>query len=296
MKIFNLNPISDRSTGGLAISIGVFDGIHLGHQKILKKLITFKPCGVMTFYRHPRTGIKLIQTFSERLRSFRETGINKVFVISKRDDLLALSAEEFVIKVIKPLNVGRIIVGTDFMLGHNRDTDVNEFERICALHNISVDKIDIVLEEHKKKLSSTEIRDKILSGEMKEANSMLGRPFYIQGFVVRGSGLGGKIGFSTANINPHPLKQVVPANGVYRTKTTMGHRTFDSMTYVGTNPTLKDGKYYSIETHIPGFTDDLHGKIIKVEFLARTRGEMKFGSVAELVEAIKKDIKEGITV
>ena len=291
MKIFNLNPITGKTSDKLTVSIGVFDGIHLGHQKILKRLVTFKRCGVITFYRHPRTGIKLIQTFSERLMSFREIGINKVFAISKRDNLLALSAEEFVIKVIKPLNVGRIIVGTDFMLGHNRDTDVNGFERICTSHNISVEKIDIVLEEHKKKLSSTEIRGKISRGEIKEANSMLGRPFYIQGFVVRGSGLGGKIGFSTANINPHPLKQVVPANGVYRTRATMGHKIYNSMTYVGTNPTLKDGKYYSIETHIPGFADDLHGKIIKVEFLARTRGEIKFNSVAELVEAIKKDIK-----
>jgi riboflavin kinase / FMN adenylyltransferase len=278
MKVFNLNPMSTKDSNGLTISIGVFDGIHLGHQKILKKLITSCPCGVLTFYKHPRSGVRLLQPFCERLRIFRQIGINKVFVVSKRDNLFSLSAEQFVTQVIKPLNIKKIIVGTDFRLGHNRDTDVNEFERICMRHDISVDKVDMVLEGHNKKLSSTEIREQVLEGKVKEVGTLIGRPFAIKGFVVRGAGLGAKLGFSTANITPHPTKQVVPANGVYMTQN------------VGTNPTLKEGKYYSIETHIPGFTDDLHGKVIEVEFLSKTRDEMKFNSVSELIEAIKKDI------
>ena len=290
MKVFNLNPLSTKHSDGLTISIGVFDGIHLGHQKILKKLITSCPCGVLTFYRHPRSGVRLLQPFCERLRFFKKMGINKIFVVSKRDNLFSLSAEQFVIQVIKPLNIKKIVVGTDFRLGHNRGTDVNAFERICIKHNISIDKIDMVLEDHDKKLSSTEIREQVLKGSMEEVCSLLGRPFAIKGFVVKGAGLGAKIGFSTANITPHPTKQVVPANGVYITRTNIKDITHPSITYVGTNPTLKEGKYYSIETHIPGFNDDLHGKVIEVEFLSRTRDEMKFNSVNELIEAIKKDV------
>ncbi|MCX6112703.1 MAG: riboflavin biosynthesis protein RibF [Proteobacteria bacterium] len=290
MKVFNLNPVSTKDSNGLTISIGVFDGIHLGHQKILKKLIKSCPCGIITFYRHPRSGVKLLQPFCERLRIFREMGINKIFIVSKRDNLFSLSAEQFVIKVIEPLNIKRIVVGTDFRLGHNRDTDVDKFEKICSERDILVDKIDIVLEGHDKKLSSTQIREKILAGDVKEANSMLDRPFAIKGFVVRGAGLGARLGFSTANIIPHPTKQVVPANGVYRTQTIIRDKRYNSITYVGTNPTLRHGKYYSIETHIPGFSDDLHGKVIEVEFLNRTRDEIKFKSVNELIDAIKKDI------
>ena len=290
MKVFNLNPMSTKDSNGLTISIGVFDGIHLGHQKILKKLITSCPCGVLTFYKHPRSGVRLLQTFCERLRIFKKMGLNKVFVVSKRDNLFSLSTEQFIIQVIKPLNIKKIVVGTDFRLGHNRETDVNEFERICMKHEISVDKVDMVLEGHDKKLSSTEIREKVLEGKVKEVGTLLGRPFTIKGFVVRGAGLGAKLGFSTANITPHPTKQVVPANGVYMTQTTIEDKKYPSITYIGTNPTLKEGKYYSIETHIPGFTDDLHGKVIEVEFLSRTRDEMKFNSVGELIDAIKKDI------
>ena len=296
MKLFNLNPTVNKNIEGLAISIGVFDGVHLGHQKILNKLISYKPCGVITFYKHPRSGVKLIQTFCERLRLFKIMGINKAFAVSSRDKLLSLSAEDFVVTILKPMGINRVVVGLDFRLGYNRDTDVNEFEKICARYEIIVDKIDIVLEDHHEKLSSTEIRSEISKGEIKEANALLGRPFSIKGYVVRGAGLGAKIGFSTANINPHPTKQVVPANGVYRTQTMVGQKTYDSMTYIGTNPTLKDGKHYSIETHIPGFNKDLHGKIIEVKFLERTRGEIKFNSATELAEAIKKDIKTGIAV
>ncbi|MEI6079340.1 MAG: riboflavin biosynthesis protein RibF [bacterium] len=296
MKIFNLNPTANKNHKGLAISIGVFDGVHLGHQKILNKLISYKPCGVITFYKHPRSGVKLLQPFCERLRIFKAMGINKAFAVSSRDKLLSLSAEDFVINVLKPMGIDTVVVGLDFRLGHNRDTDVNEFEKICEKYKIIVDKIDIVLEGHNEKLSSTEIRSEISKGEMKEANALLGRPFSIKGYVVRGAGLGAKIGFSTANINPHPIKQVVPANGVYRTQTLIGQKTYDSMTYIGTNPTLKDGKYYSIETHIPGFNKDLHGKVIEVKFLERTRGEIKFNSASELAKAIKKDIKSGLAV
>ncbi len=294
MKIYELNKAETNNLS--AISIGVFDGVHLGHQKILNKLISSGPCGVITFYKHPRTGIRLIQTFAQRLNYFRKIGINKVFAVSKRDKILSLSAEQFIRDIIVPMKIKKVIVGSDFRLGHNRDTDVDLFKEICLKYNITVEKIDVVLEGHQHKLSSTEIRDKISIGEIESANSLLGHPFCIKGFVVKGAGLGAKIGFSTANIIPHPTKQVVPANGVYRTQTIIDGRSYKSMTYVGTNPTLKEGKYYSIETHIPGFSEYLHGQVIEVEFISKTRNEIKFNSVNELIDAIKKDIEEYLSV
>lgn len=292
MKVYDLNCLDNPAKDLSTISIGVFDGLHLGHQKILKKLISSGPSGVMTFYKHPRTGIHLIQTFSQRLNSFKNIGVNRVFIVSKRDGILSLSAEQFVKDILVPIKIKKVIVGSDFKLGHNRDTDVDTFKNICSKHNIAVEKVEILLEGHKNKLSSTDIRNKISAGDIEAANTMLGHLFCIKGFVVKGAGLGAKIGFSTANIIPHPTKQVVPANGVYKTRTTIDKTSYKSMTYVGTNPTLKEGKYYSIETHIPNFSEDLHGKVIEVEFISKIRDEIKFNSVADLVEAIRKDIEK----
>lgn len=292
MKVYDLNCLDNSTKNISAISIGVFDGLHLGHQKILKKLISSGPSGVITFYKHPRTGVHLIQTFSQRLSSLKNLGVNKVFIISKRDNILSFSAEKFVREILIPLKVKKVIVGSDFRLGHNRDTDVDMFKELCSKHKITVEKVDVVLEGHKSKLSSTDIRNKIFLGEIDSANSMLGHLFCIKGFVVKGAGLGTKIGFSTANIIPHPSKQVIPANGVYKTRTTIDKISYKSMTYVGTNPTLKEGKYYSIETHIPNFSEDLHGRVIEVEFISKIRDEIKFNSVADLVEAIRKDLEK----
>jgi riboflavin kinase / FMN adenylyltransferase len=286
MRRFKLNPINTKNS--LTVAIGIFDGIHLGHQVILKELLKSKPSGIITFYKHPRTGVKLIQPFSQRISSLKDWGVNTVFALSKRDNVLEKSTEDFIENIIKPLNINKIIVGKDFRLGHNRDTDVNKFKIICKNQGIELKIIPIVLEDDQK-LSSTNIRKHIMSGEIENANELLGHPFKIRGLVVKGAGLGKKIGFSTANLIPHHLKQVVPANGVYKTRTKIDNMVYDSFTYIGTNPTLKDGKSYAIETHIPGFTNNLHGKLIELDFIKKTREEKKFNSTEELIKAIKAD-------
>ena len=290
MRTFKLSPLEKKDLESLTVAIGIFDGIHLGHQIILKELTKSKPCGIITFYKHPRTGVKLIQPFSQRISALKDQGINFVFALSKRDRTLEQSTEYFIKHIVLPLKIKKIIVGMDFRLGHNRDTDVNKFETICKKYGLELKKIPVLLEKDNKKLSSTDIRDHIMSGDIESANQLLGHPFKIRGLVVKGAGLGKKIGFSTANIVPHHLKQVVPANGVYKTTTKIEETVYDSFTYIGTNPTLKDGKLYAIETHIPGFSKNLHGKVIELEFIKKIREEKKFASIKKLVRAIESDL------
>ncbi len=293
MRIFKLNPIEGKGSEQITVAIGIFDGIHLGHQIILKELLRSKPTGIITFYKHPRSGVRLIQPFSQRISALKDLGINFVFALSKRDRILEKSTEAFIKQIVLPLNINKIIVGMDFRLGHNRDTDVNKFEKICKTYKIELKIISVLLEEDNQKLSSTHIREYIINGDIESANQLLGHPFKIRGLVVKGAGLGKKIGFSTANIVPHHLKQVVPSNGVYKTRTKIENTFYDSFTYIGTNPTLKDGKLYAIETHIPGFNKNLHGSVIELEFIKKTREEKKFNSLKELVNAIEQDLHVG---
>ncbi len=291
MRVFKLNPIDKKDTQGICVAIGIFDGVHLGHQKILRELLKHKPSGIITFYKHPRTGVKLIQTFSQRISLLKVWGINFVFALSRRDKILEKSTDEFIKDILLKLNINKVIVGSDFRLGHNRDTNVDQFKAICLNYGIIVKVLPVLLEEDNKKLSSTEIRSYIMNGDLVCTNKLLGRAFKIRGMVLRGSGLGKKIGFSTANMVAKFLKQAIPASGVYKTRTTVDSKTYNSYTYIGTNPTLKTDPTLVIETHIPGFNKNLYGSVIDLEFIKRIREEKKFSSVADLIKAIKSDLK-----
>jgi riboflavin kinase / FMN adenylyltransferase len=268
-------------------AIGIFDGFHNGHKKILKRLSRFKPNMVMTFRIHPRH-VKTLIPFSERLRVLKCIGIGRIHVFTPKDKIIGLSAEEFIKDTLKKLKIKRVIIGSDFKLGHHRRTNAKHFKKMCAKYDIDVEIVH-VLTEHGKKLSSSDIRKFLLNGKIEAANSLLGHSFYISGSVVKGKGVGGRLGFKTANIIPEK-NQLTPMSGVYKTKTLLNGKTRKSFTYIGKSPTLKTKKPLTIETHIPGIRASLNGKKITVIFLKRLRGDIKFRSQKELIKAIARDV------
>jgi len=290
VKTIELNrSIKSAESGSTTVTaaIGIFDGFHRGHKKILKSLTTFKPNCVLTFYTHPRK-VNLLTPFSERLRILKTFGVQRACVFMKSDDILRLTAEEFVHKILKELNVTRVIVGSDFKLGHDRMTDALSFVKICSNNDIDVELIDVVL-DHGKKLSSSDVRNLILKGDVERSNELLGHDFYINGIVAKGKGIGVKLGFRTANVVPRS-HQVIPSNGVYLTSTVVdGHR-HKSFTYIGTSPTTNIGNKIIIETHIPGIEMSFYGKNMKILFVKRLRDEVRFNSYEELIKAIDNDI------
>ena len=287
MKNIELNKTSSSAGKSFAAAIGIFDGFHRGHKKILKRLTTLQPNTVLTFYAHPRR-VNLLHPFSERLRMLKSLGVERVCVFTKRDGILRLTAEEFVHNILRKLKIDRVIVGSDFRLGHDRLTDVRSLKEICSHNNIDVEAIDVVL-DHGKKLSSSDVRELILKGEIEKANELLGHEFYINGIVAKGKGLGAKLGFKTANIIPRS-NQITPLNGVYLTSTMIEDHKHKSYTYIGTSPTTNTDSKLAIETHIPNMEVSLYGKNIKTYFIKRLRNEIRFNSIEELVRAIDTDV------
>lgn len=288
MKTVDLNPNPESSQKLYTIAIGIFDGLHKGHREILKRLSSFEPSAVLTFYPHPRKDIKLLLSLSERLKDFKELGINRVFIMTGRDKVLLLPAEQFIHEKLKAIGVERVIVGMDFRLGRGRKTDVHDFTTLCNSTGIDVEVIDMI-EKNGVKLSSSDIRKNILDGNLKHAKILAEKHFTLSGIVCRGSGIGQNLGFRTANINARS-DQVFPAKGVYRTITKIDDKYYDSLTYAGTNPTMKNNRDYILETYIPNFNQTLYGQKIKIAFLDKIREEKHFSSQKELREAISEDI------
>jgi riboflavin kinase / FMN adenylyltransferase len=270
-----------------ALAIGVFDGLHLGHLDIIGALKKHDISSVLSFYPHPRPKTKLILSFSERLRRLKDLGIHQVFMITKKDAVFGMSTKDFIKKVlIDELSVQNVIVGEDFRLGKNRDTNALAFQELCSKENINVVIIkDLKIDD--KKISSTTIREFLEKGRVLELKEQLGRSYSISGIVAKGKGIGGKLGFKTANIYPSK-KMVIPCNGVYKTSTNIDEKEYKSVTFVGGQDRTV------IETHVPNFDSNIYYKRISVSFIKRMRDIKKFKSTSELVLAIKEDIKNSV--
>ena len=279
--------LNKNINGPLSLAIGVFDGIHLGHQNIIKELLKDQTTGIFTFNPHPRPNVKLILPFSERLKTLKELGVGSVFVSTKKDHVLGTSAEDFIEKVLlKEIKVNSIVIGQDFRLGKNRATSSDDFKLLCNKKGIQV-KIIKDLQNNGKKLSSTSIRQLITNGDFKGVETLLGRPHYIYGIVCKGKGLGQKIGFRTANIYPNQ-RLCLPSSGVYSTRLTIDKKEYKSVSFVG------DKSRVIIETHVPGIELNMYGKKIAVSFINKLREIERFSSVEELTKAIEQDVKNSV--
>ena len=276
-----------------AVTIGVFDGVHVGHRVILDRLGAGPyPTTVLTFDPHPAevlspgTDPRLITTIEERIVLLGSVGVDTVGVLDLAE-IRHLDPEEFVSQVlVAKLGVGRLIVGSDFQFGRDRAGDCDFLQAAGRQHGFDVEVVDLV--ESDGVISSSRIRGLIEEGDMAAAATLLGSRFLLTNIVTRGDGRGAGIGFPTANLLP-PERKVVPGNGVYAAFARLGSELLPAAVNVGVRPTF-GGTELLIEAFILDFDQDLYGKSLTLEFVERLRPELEFDSVETLVAAIHDDV------
>jgi len=278
-------------------TIGNFDGVHLGHQALLKQLVAKSqdlglPSLVMSFYPLPHEFFGLDQAhkimgFYSKYKMLSELGVD-YFVCHRFNQRFAkLSAQVFITEVLrKALRVEHLLVGADFRFGHQASGDVALLKSYCEKEDFNVEVINFTSDAGEK-ISSSRIRDMILKGDMPAAQALLGRPYTLSARVQHGRAKGRELGFPTANLAINP--EFILLGGVYSCWVNIAGQRYEAVANVGYAPTVKNQKK-TIEVHVLDFSGDLYGQRIEVAFLNKIREEMKFPSLAELIEAIKHDI------
>lgn len=297
MNIFH--KIQDfKSDNPTTVTLGTFDGVHLGHKKIIKKLTNHYPekyqSLVLTFFPHPRmvlqekSDIKLLNTIEEKAMLLEKAGLQNLIIHPFDQNFSQLSAEEFVKTIlVDQFNVGKIIIGHDHRFGRNRSADINDLIEFGRKYNfdvaqISAEEIDEV------SISSTKIRKALQEGNIHLANDYLGYNYFLTGTIVKGKQLGRTIGYPTANLSIKEEYKLIPQNGVYVVKSTIDGKEIFGMMNIGTNPTV-GGQLQTIETNFIDFEGDLYEKNLQIELLHRIRDEQKFASLDALKEQLAKD-------
>jgi len=287
---------SDRPT---VITIGTFDGVHAGHQKIIKRLIdTAKvnnmESAILTFFPHPRMvlqkegELKLINTINERKALLEKAGVDHLIIHPFTMQFSRLSALEFVRDIlVNKLNAKKVIIGYDHRFGRNRTADIADLREFGKQFDFEVEEIgqedieDVAV-------SSTKIRKALLEGRVEKANNYLLHPFAITGKIVRGKGLGKEFGYPTANLKVEEEYKLIPKNGVYVVRSLIDGYSYYGMMNIGTNPTV-GGTHQTIETFFFNLDKDLYGKVLTIEMLSWIRDEKKFESVSALKLAMRQD-------
>jgi riboflavin kinase/FMN adenylyltransferase len=281
--------------------LGTFDGVHIGHRKILEKVTQNTENGkyeslVLTFFPHPRmvlhgqSEVKLLNTIDEKIDLLEKIGIQNLVIHPFDETFSKLTAEEFVKTVlVDRFNIQKIIIGHDHRFGRNRTANIDDLITFGKQHGFEVEQIS-VQEVNDVSISSTKIRTALLEGNMALANEYLGYDYFLTGVISKGKQLGRTIGFPTANLKIEENYKLIPRNGVYVVKSTINQKTVFGMMNIGFNPTLGE-ENLSIEIHYFDFNADLYDQKIPVSLLEYLRPEQKFNSVALLKEQLKKDEK-----
>jgi len=298
LKIFNsIN--SFNTSKKTIVTIGTFDGVHLGHQKIIKKIILNAQemnCEslILTFFPHPKmvldcdSEIKLLNTIDERSDLLQSTGLDNLIIHPFDKAFSTLSAQDFVTNIlVEKLKVKKIIIGHDHRFGKDRTANIDDLVMFGIKYGFEVEQIS-AKEIDDVSISSTKIRSALEIGDIDLANDYLGYPYFLTGIVQKGKQLGRTIGFPTANLYIVEDYKLIPRNGVYIVKSCFDSKTVFGMMNIGTNPTV-NGKTLSIEIHYLHFDSDIYDQKIKISLLHYLRPEQKFGSVELLRQQLEKD-------
>ncbi len=301
------------------VTIGTFDGVHVGHQKILNKLVELAKDNtgetvLLTFYPHPRLiinpdddSLRLINDIEEKVERLALAGIDHLIITPFTRDFSNQTAEEYISNVlVNKIGCKKIVIGYDHHFGKNREGTIKDLIHNSQIFDYSVEEIpeqdieDVAV-------SSTRVRESLIKGDIITANKYLGYPFELTGTVIRGDQIGREIGFPTANLHIHEAHKLIPAYGIYAveveiyprsTEIKTGHyyqpepeRVAQGMCYIGTRPTV-DGMNRKIEVNLLDFNDDLYTKTVRVKFLQFIRHDQWFESLELMQEQIKKDEKD----
>lgn len=284
------------------VTIGTFDGIHLGHQKVIARLRDFAKLHngesvIFTFHTHPRlvtspneTTLRLLTTLEEKTELLEKFGIDHLIVYPFNRDFANLTYHEFVEKIlVEKLKTHCLVVGYDHKFGKNREGGFEYLQKCADKYKFHIEKLDALLVEDDS-VSSTKIRNALQYGEIEKANQFLGYPFTLHGTVVSGNQLGRKLGFPTANIESSDKNKIIPGYGVYAVKVKLKAAEFNGMLNIGTRPTFNNNAdNRSIEVNIFDFDGDIYGQEITLRFVNKIRDEEKFDDMNQLAEQLKKD-------
>jgi len=282
------------------VTIGTFDGVHLGHQKIIKRLVAIAHAEqlqalVLTFFPHPRmvvqkdTSIKLINTIDEKADLIQDLGVDHLVIKAFTKDFSRLTSLEYVRDVlVNKLHIKHIIVGYDHHFGRNRTANIKDLKEFGAFYGFKVTEIT-AQEVGDVAVSSTKIRSALAEGSIKVANQFLGYNFMLNGTVVKGKGLGNTIQFPTANLQIEESYKLIPKKGVYLVQSIIDAQLVYGMLNIGTNPTVSDANEISVEVFFFDFNQTLYGTALNIQFLDRIRDEIKFSGLLALKVQLEQD-------
>ena len=298
MKIYKSIDEYNESKSSV-VTIGTFDGIHKGHQKVFNKLINASKQSnlssvVLTFFPHPRiilnkyNDIKMIDTLDEKIDHLEKIGIDHLIIHPFDKKFSLLSADQFIKEyLVDKLKLKHIIIGYDHRFGKGREASITDLKEYSSEFNFVVDEID-AQEIEKIAISSTKIRKSINEGDLETTRVYLGRFFSLTGKVVKGDGLGKQIDYPTANIKIEENYKIIPKDGVYYIKTTIDNKLYNGMMNIGHRPTI-GSKEKSIEVNLFNFNRDIYDKIISINVIKKIRDEKKFSSIEALKAQLAKD-------
>ncbi len=282
------------------VTSGTFDGVHLGHQKILNRLnevakLLHGESVVITFYPHPRSVIspdnqivKLLSTLDEKIELLEKSGVNHLLIIPFTREFSELSSEEFIQKIlIQAIGTKTLVIGYDHRFGKNREGGFDYLKLNKEKYGFEIEEISRQDIENVG-VSSSKIRRALLSGDVPSADHFLGRNYSLSGVIVKGKQLGRTIGFPTANIQVREIAKLIPSDGVYAVKVYYKNESFGGMLNIGNRPTV-DGTFQTVEVNIFEFDQEIYGENLTVEFLQKIRNEQKFNGLEELKAQIAKD-------
>lgn len=285
------------------LTVGTFDGVHIGHQKIIARIneIAKEKGGesvLLTFHPHPRLvlfpdddSLKLINTIEEKTVLLDGFGLDHVIYMAFEKELSRMSPVEYVRDIlVNKIGVSTVVIGYDHHFGRNREGDIELLRELGPIYDFDVIEIP-VQEVDEISVSSTKVRRAIEQGEINFANEFLGHTFSLTGTVIEGKRVGREIGFPTANIKLNDPNKIVPGKGVYAVKGKAGGQELNGMLNVGVKPTIGENQQ-TIEVHFFEFNDDLYNQEVKIEFIERIRDEQKFENLEQLKDQLQKDQEE----
>ena len=291
---------SFKNISSPVITVGTFDGVHVGHQKILNKIRTIAnnnngETALLTFDPHPRkvlfntsNSLKLINTLDEKINLLSNYGLDHLIIHPFNKDFSRITPTSYVRDLlVNQLNVATLVIGYNHQFGRNREGDITLLHELSEVYNFNVQEINAE-EINEIKVSSTKIREALSMGDILQANNYLGHDFTLSGEVIEGNKIGRSIGFPTANISIKDEEKIIPANGVYAVKVKLNDQCFNGMMNIGKNPTFTD-KNQSIEVHFFDLDYDIYNKNITIKLIKRIRKEKKFNSPKLLIEQLELD-------